>query len=223
MATPTTIYVKDSAADEWRTISGFTSWRHGIIPVTGPPYRNTGWSVGKLSGGVTDNTSTIFDSVPAVLNAVSPAATAAAAVIQLTGTAPDEMIGVPQRQWLRKEFVRIYAFNNETIPSAGQTFAVSSSTSGVITLPSGSGLSTGDFIELTSGTITNVTTHTLYVVQVLSTTTYSLRDFSTGALINAGTAASAVLTLVTPATLLSGQFEFVFYSNNPAFSIADPR
>jgi hypothetical protein len=101
MAAPTTLYVKDSAATEWRILSGITDWARCIIPVTGATYRDTGWFVqASVKSG---STVPEFTNVPAIIpDGTLVAASNAGILAQLQGSVPDEMSHTHPCVWSRQ-------------------------------------------------------------------------------------------------------------------------
>ena len=229
MAAPTTLYVKDSAATEWRILSGITDWARCIIPVTGPTYRNTGWNPGTAAISNVSQVEVSSAPVGALTNATVGTFTthydaAVAAIVH--ATLPDEMTNTPPHQWLRMESATVFAFNGEDIPNAGQTIATSGWTNGAgeaIATTAAHGLSSGDFISFFAGTPGGMTTGTVYMVQVITTTTFRPLTVAGAQITLSGSTSAGNMTLVSPAALQNEQFIFVLDSNNPVFSVGDPR
>lgn len=227
MAAPTTLYVKDSAADDWRILSGITDWAKCVIPVTGVAYRDTGWQPtgGSVSAVAGSSTLVTLSGAPGayIPDGVHVDTTSNNYIASLVGSLPDEMSHAAQRQWLRMESATVFAFDvAHVIPVSGASAAFTVVTTGTDTITATAhGFSTGDIIRITSGTIGGTSAANFYEVQRVDANSLKLTVF--GVVVDLTSGTTGTLTLVSSASLLNGQFLFVLDSNNPAFSVGDPR
>jgi hypothetical protein len=120
------------------------------------------------------------------------------------------------------ESATVFAFGGETLPAVGASAAYSSVNTGTDTITATAhGFSTGDIIQITSGTIGGTSATTFY--EVLRVDANSLKLTVFGVVVDLTSGTTGTLTLVSSASLQNGQFVFVLDSNNPVFSVGDPR